>query len=167
MPLKIPKSILMPHHESLYTRRDFLTRAGAGFGALALTYLLEKDALAASLASAATNPLGPKAPDFPAKAKSVIFLFMEGGPSHLDTFDPKPKLREMAGKRLPESFGPIITAMGESESPLLADRREWKQHGQSGLWVSDWLPHIAECADDLAVIRSCWGDGLNHANGVG
>jgi hypothetical protein len=92
---------------------------------------------------------------------------MEGGPSHLDTFDPNPKLRELAGQKLPERFGPIITAMGEVDAPLLADRREWKQHGQSGLWVSDWLPHMAECVDDLAVIRSCWGDGLNHANGVG
>src|SRR5882672_8673099 len=56
--------------------------------------------------------------------------------------------------------------MGESESPLLADRREWKQHGQSGIWVSDWFPEMAKCVDDLAIIRSCWGDGLNHANGV-
>src|SRR2546427_826390 len=91
---------------------------------------------------------------------------MEGGPSHLDTFDYKPKLREMAGQKLPESFGPIITAMGEVGSPLLADHRQWKQHGQSGIWVSDWLPHMAECVDDLAVIHSCWGDGLNHANGT-
>src|SRR5256884_1843659 len=157
----------LAHYEPLYTRRDFLLRAGAGFGALALTYLLEGNKLLASPGAPAANPLAAKPPDFSAKARSVIFLFMEGGPSHLDTFDPKPKLREMAGERLPESFGPIITAMGESESPLLADKREWKQHGQSGIWVSDWLPHMAECVDDLAVIRSCWSDGLNHANGVG
>src|SRR6266436_1087857 len=158
---------IVPHYEPLYTRRDFLSRAGAGFGALALTYLLERDLALASPSEAAANPLAAKAPHFGAKAKSVIFLFMEGGPSHLDTFDPKPKLRELAGQRLPESFGPIITAMGEVDAPLLADRREWKQHGQSGAWVSDWLPNIAECVDDLAIIRSCWGDGLNHANGVG
>src|SRR5258705_12658690 len=158
---------IVPHYEALYTRRDFLSRAGAGFGALALTYLLERDRLLATPSEASTNPLAAKPSHFAAKAKSVIFLFMEGGPSHLDTFDYKPKLRELAGQRLPESFGPIITAMGEVDAPLLADRREWKQHGQSGLWVSDWLPHIAECVDDLAVIRSCWGDGLNHANGVG
>src|SRR3989442_6753413 len=158
---------IFPHSELLYTRRDFLSRAGAGFGALALAYLLEHDRLRASPAEALTDPLSAKPPHFSAKAKSVISLFMEGGPSHLDTFDPKPKLRELAGQRLPESFGPIITAMGESESPLLADRREWRQHGESGIWVSDWLPHIAGCVDDLAVIRSCWGDGLNHANGVG
>jgi len=153
-----------PHVEKLLNRRDFLVRGGAGFGALALTYLMESERLlAAPLSPSAARPM-----HFPAKAKSVIFLFMEGGPSQLDTFDPKPKLREMAGQRLPESFGKgLITAMGEVDSPLLADRREWKQHGKSGIWVSDWLPHIAGCADDLAVIRSCWGDGLNHANGVG
>ncbi|MSU66301.1 MAG: DUF1501 domain-containing protein [Opitutus sp.] len=153
-----------PHVETLYNRRDFLVRGGAGFGALALTYLIESERLlAAAEAPASTRPA-----HFPAKAKSVIFLFMEGGPSQLDTFDPKPKLREMAGQKLPESFSKnLITAMGEAEAPLLADRREWKQHGQSGLWVSNWLPHIAGCVDDLAVIRSCWGDGLNHANGVG
>jgi len=157
----------MTHYERLYTRRDFLSRAGAGFGALALAYLLEQDRLLASPADVAADPLAARPPHFPARAKNVIFLFMEGGPSHLDTFDPKPKLRELAGQRLPESFGPIITAMGEVDAPLLADRREWTQHGQSGIWVSDWLPHIAGCVDDLAVIRSCWGDGLNHANGVG
>src|SRR5947207_1333189 len=158
---------IVPHYEPLYTRRDFLSRAGAGFGALALTYLLEHDRLLAGPAEASTNPLAAKPSHFPAKAKSVIFLFMEGGPSHLDTFDYKPKLRELAGQRLPESFGPIITAMGEVDAPLLADRRQWKQHGQNGIWVSDWLPHMAECVDDLAVVRSCWGEGLNHANGVG
>src|SRR6266403_6404125 len=95
----------IPHHESLYTRRDFLSRAGAGFGALALTYLLEQERLLATSAGPTPNPLSAKPPHFAAKAKSVIFLFMEGGPSHLDTFDPKPKLRELAGQRLPESFG--------------------------------------------------------------
>src|SRR6266550_2729066 len=153
-----------PHFERLLNRRDFLIRGGAGFGALALTYLIESERLLAAPAVSSSAKIA----DFPAKAKSVIFLFMEGGPSHLDTFDPKPKLREMAGQRLPESFSKnLITAMGEVDSPLLADRREWRQHGQSGIWVSDWLPYMAECVDELAVIRSCWGDGLNHANGVG
>ena len=99
-------------------------------------------------------------------ARSVIFLFMEGGPSHLDTFDPKPELNRLAGQPLPPSFKPVITPMGEGRAPLLASQRKWKQHGQSGIWVSDWLPHIATCADDLAVIRSCWSNGLNHVGGV-
>ena len=162
-PLPHPR---LPHFETLHSRRDFLIRGGAGFGAVALTYLLETRRLLA--AEPAPSPTSDHATHFPAKAKSVIFLFMEGGPSHLDTFDPKPKLREMAGQKLPDSFSKnLITAMGEVEAPLLADRREWKQHGQNGIWVSDWLPHIAGCVDEMAVIRSCWGDGLNHANGVG
>src|SRR4051794_10363794 len=125
-----------PHHETVYTRRDFLSRAGAGFGALALAYLLEAELAAGNPTQSDPNPLSPKPPHFNGKAKSVIFLFMEGGPSHLDTFDHKPRLREMAGQKLPESFGPIITAMGEVDAPLLADKREWKQHGESGIWVS-------------------------------
>jgi hypothetical protein len=96
----------------------------------------------------------------------VIFLFMEGGPSHLDTFDPKPALDRLAGRPIPEGFGEVITAMGEFRSPILPSRRTWKQHGQSGLWVSDWLPQVAQCADELAVIRSCWADGINHSTGV-
>ena len=154
----------VPHFETLHTRRDFLRRGGAGFGALALSYLMGADKLLG--ATRATNPLAAKPGHFPAKAKSVIFLFMEGGPSHLDTFDPKPKLNELAGQRLPDSFGKVLTSMGESKSPLLGSKRTWKQHGQGGLWVSDWLPHTAECADELAVIRSCWADGINHSSGV-
>jgi hypothetical protein len=154
----------VPHIEPLYTRRDFLMRGGAGFGALALTYLLGADKLLG--AGKVANPLVAKAGHFAARAKSVIFLFMEGGPSHIDLFDPKPKLNELAGQRLPDSFGKIITSMGETKSPLLGSKRTWKQHGQSGIWVSDWLPHTAECVDDIAVIRSCWADGINHSSGV-
>jgi hypothetical protein len=117
-------------------------------------------------ASAPATPLAPRTPHFAARAKSVIFLFMEGGPSHLDLFDRKPLLNKLAGQSLPPSFGPIITSMGETRSPLLASRRAWRQHGRSGIWVSNWLPHIAGCADDLAVIRSCWADGINHSAGV-
>src|SRR5262249_29028889 len=163
-----PVSPTTPTDERLYTRRDMLLRGGAGFGALALTYLLGRDTgtAAAAVRSAYRSPLAPRPAHLPARAKSVIFLFMEGGPSHIDLFDPKPKLNELAGKPLPDSFGPVITSMGETKSPLLASQRKWKQHGQSGIWVSDWLPHIAGCADDLAVIRSCWSNGLNHVGGV-
>jgi hypothetical protein len=149
---------------SLLSRRSFLLRGGAGFGAVALSWLLRDNEL-----FAATNPseaMAPRQPHFAPKAKNVIFLFMEGGPSHIDLFDPKPKLNELAGQPLPESFGSVITAMGESRSPLLECKRTWKQHGQSGLWVSDWLPHLAECVDDMAVIRSCWADGINHSSGI-
>jgi hypothetical protein len=145
-----------PHITFTKTRREFLSQAGAGFGALALNALLQGTAAAAARPSAHHKPT----------AKSVIFLFMEGGPSHIDTFDPKPKLDEMAGKRLPDSFKRVITAMGEMESPLLGSKRQWKQQGHSGLWMSDWIPHLAPHADDLCVIRSCYADGVNHSSGV-
>ena len=137
-----------------------LIRGGGGFGALALAAMLEGDSKVYG------GLYEPRKPHRPAKAKSVIFLFMEGGPSHIDLFDPKPLLNELAGQKLPSSFMKVITAMGESNAPLLASKRKWKQHGESGLWISDWLPHLTKHADDLAVIRSCWGNGINHAGGV-
>ena len=152
------------------SRRRLLLDGGAGFGALALAHLLrDHRAFAAPQAAAAptvANPLVHKAPHHRARAKSVIFLFMEGGPSHLDTFDPKPLLNKLAGQRIPDSFGKVITAMGEYGSPLLASRRKGKRYGTGGTWISDWLPHIARHADDLAVLRSCWADGINHSAGV-
>jgi hypothetical protein len=158
----------IPHIEVARSRREFLTRSGAGFGAVALASLLAGDRRVSAAEStldslARGHRLGPH---FPPKAKRVIFLFMEGGPSHIDTFDPKPLLNELAGQQLPDSFGSVLTAMGESRSPLLASKRKWKQYGESGTWVSDWLPHTAECVDDIAVIRSCWADGVNHSSGV-
>ncbi len=153
-------------YEPALSRRDFLFRSGIGLGAIALQSLLTRESRAEPPVAPPISPLSAKPPQFPARAKNVIFLFMEGGPSHLDLFDPKPLLNQLAGQPLPASYGNILTAMGEEHAPLLASRRAWKQHGQSGLWVSDWLPHIAECADDLAVIRSCWADGINHSAGV-
>ncbi|MBL8815755.1 MAG: DUF1501 domain-containing protein [Planctomyces sp.] len=146
------------------SRREFLTQSGAGFGALALAGLLSDQKITVAADSSIAIPLA--GPHFPATAKSVIFLFMEGGPSHLDTFDPKPLLNTLAGQTLPASFGEVITAMGELRSPLLASRRRWRQYGDSGTWVSDWLPHTAQYVDDMAVIRSCWGEGINHSAGV-
>ncbi|MCA9104214.1 MAG: DUF1501 domain-containing protein [Pirellulaceae bacterium] len=142
-------------------RREMLLQAGSGFGALALCGMLagDRSALATEAISASVAHHAPT-------ADSVIFVFLEGGPSHLDTFDPKPKLNELAGQPLPESFGPIITPMGEYSAPLLASQRKWARHGECGTWVSDWLPEIAKCVDDIAVVRSCWGNGLNHSNGV-
>ncbi|MDZ4686498.1 MAG: DUF1501 domain-containing protein [Planctomycetaceae bacterium] len=143
------------------TRRDLLLQGGAGFGALPLAWLLSQ-----STAAAKESPLAAKRAFQRPRAKSVIFLFMEGGPSHIDTFDPKPELQRLAGQPLPESFGTVITAMGELRSPLLESKRQWKQHGESGLWISDWLPYTAQMADELAVVRSCWSNGINHSAGV-
>ena len=156
----------IPHRLTPMTRRDWLLGAGAGFGALALTDLLASEAAAGSESTTPSSVVANASWRQPATARSVIFLFMEGGPSHIDTFDPKPEVNRLAGQPLPPSFKPVITPMGEGRSPLLASHRTWKQHGQSGIWVSDWLPHIATCADDLAVIRSCWSNGLNHVGGV-
>jgi hypothetical protein len=148
------------------SRRDVLCRAGGGFGALALAYLLDRDGLLPSCAAASPNPLAAKSGHHRATAKAVIWCFMEGGPSHLDLFDPKPALVELAGKPMPASFGRPITAMGTAGNTILPSKRAWKRHGESGLWISDWYPRIAEHADDLAVIRSCWADGLNHVGSV-
>jgi hypothetical protein len=144
------------------TRREFLQRAGGGLGALAAAYLLGGEAGAA----AGSDPMEPRPPHFPARARSVIWLFMEGGPSHVDLFDPKPVLTRLAGQPMPESFGRPITSMGTAGNTLMASRRSWRQHGQGGLWISDWYPEVARHADDLCVIRSCWADGLNHVGSV-
>ncbi|QDT26406.1 hypothetical protein Enr10x_17070 [Gimesia panareensis] len=153
-----------PHIETPRTRREFLERSGLGFGSVALASLLaQADALSAASRPATTAGL---VPHHRATAKNIIFLFMEGGPSHIDLFDPKPLLNKLAGQTLPDSFGQILTAAGESRSPLLISKRKWKQHGEAGTWVSDWLPEIATCVDDIAVIRSCWADGLNHSSSV-
>lgn len=147
------------------TRREFLAGAGAGFGALALNGLLQRDARAGSNRGAST--IRPSEPHFVPRAKSVIWLFLDGGPSHIDLFDPKPTLNKLAGSPLPASFPRPLTAMGvTADTPLLASKRKFKQHGQSGLWVSDWYPEIATCVDDIAVVRSCHADGLNHVGSI-
>jgi hypothetical protein len=145
-------------------RRAFLSTGGAGFAATALSSLLANPRSTPGV----TGDRAPSSPvaHFTPTARSVIFLFMEGGPSHIDLFDPKPLLNELAGQILPDSFGSVITPMGESRSPLLASRRRWRQHGECGTWVSDWLPQTAQCVDDIAVIRSCVADGINHSAGV-
>ena len=152
------------HHYDLHTsRREFLRRAGCGFGSVALAALMGERVL-----GAATQPgVAPwKIAQRTGRAKNVIFCFMEGGPSHLDTFDRKPLLNELAGQKLPPSYKPPVLAMGESNAPLLECKRTWKQYGQSGLMVSDWFENVAQHADDLAVIHSCVSDGINHAGGV-
>src|ERR1041385_7552566 len=122
------------HKRRPESRRDFLANAGSGLGALALAAMLDRDGLRAA---DVRDPLKPKAPHFKPTAKSVIWLFMEGGPSHIDLFDPKPKLQELAGQPMPASFGKVITAMGTASNTLMPSKRSFKQHGDSGIWVSD------------------------------
>ena len=149
---------------ALLNRRNFLMQAGGGLGAIALASMLAEDALGAD--DKVLDPLAPKKPHFKPRATSVIWLFMEGGPSHLDTFDPKPELERLAGKPMPASFGRPITAMGTASNTIMPTRRIFRNYGQSGIPVSDWLPLTAEHVDDLAIIRSCWADGLNHVGSV-
>src|SRR5712691_10095914 len=159
-----PSNMVDPHILPVRSRREFLQRAGCGFGALAFSHLLALDGLsgrAESIRLDPLNPLAPRSPYHPARAKSVIWLFMEGGPSHLDLFDPKPALDKLAGQPMPESFGRPLTSMGTANNTLMPSRRAWKQHGQSGIWISDWYARVAEHADDLCVFHSCWADGLN------
>src|SRR5437867_1308681 len=152
------------HHWQVASRREFFTRAGSGLAGIALASLLRGDgALAAATIS---DALAPRKPHHPPKAKSIIWLFMEGGPSHVDLFDPKPKLVDLAGQSMPASFGRPITAMGTAGNTLMPSKRTFKQYGRSGLWVSDWYPHIAEHVDDMSIVRSVWADGLNHVGSV-
>jgi hypothetical protein len=159
-------SPLRPHVPPVSSRREFLLQAGHGLGALALTSLLGDDAGAAGRLPVAEDPLAPRPPEFEAKAKAVIFLFMDGGPSHLDTFDPKPELTRLHGQKLPASFGTVVTAMNTAGNTLMGSKWKFAKHGQSGIEVSELLPHIARCVDDLAVIRSCWADGINHVGSI-
>jgi hypothetical protein len=144
------------------SRREFLTKAGSGLGGLALASMLAKDGYAATI----KDPLAPKQPHHKPTAKAVIWLFMEGGPSHVDLFDPKPELERLAGQPMPASFGKVITAMGTASNTLMPSKRSFKQYGQGGIWVSDWYSEIAKHADDLCVFRACWADGLNHVGSV-
>lgn len=144
-------------------RREFLTDAFCGFGGMAFTAMTYQDQLRA--ASTSLNPLAPKPPHNPAKAKakSVIFLFMAGGPSHVETFDPKPLLNKLDGQKRPAEFGEAKYQFVTKEAKLLGTKRTFKKYGQSGIEVSDLLPHQAEIVDDLAVIRSVHGDMVVHS----
>jgi hypothetical protein len=152
----------MPEHARITrNRREFLCDAFCGFGGVAFAQMLmREDARAATL-----SPLAPKAPDMPdkARAKSVIFLFMAGGPSHIETFDPKPLLNQLTGQKRPAEFGEAKYQFISSDARLLGTRRTFRRYGKSGIEVSDLLPHIGESIDDIAVVRSCHGDMVVHS----
>jgi len=156
----------MPEHIRITrNRREFLTDAFGGFGAIAVGAMLQDQLRAAGVNPASLNPLAPKAPDMPdkAKAKAVIFLFMSGGPSHIETWDPKPLLNKLNGQKRPASFGEAKYQFVTTEAKLLGTKRTFKRYGKSGIEISDLLPHTAECIDDIAVIRSCHGDMVVHS----
>jgi hypothetical protein len=151
------------------SRRDFLARTSAGFGALALSALFRLDARAGK--SPVIDPLNPYAsrpPHLAPKAKSVIFLFMVGGPSHVDTFDYKPELQKLDGKPVPDTIRKAVEATRFAnvfhgcKDELLASPFKWRQHGQTGLWVSELYPHVAGHVDDLCFIHSIQAESNNH-----
>ena len=149
------------------SRREFLRHAGGGFGMVALASLLAEQGLLANDAPApGRDPLAPRPPHHPAAAQRVIFLFMSGGPSHLELFDPKPDLQRFHGHPLPASFGPVATRRGVERNRLLATRRTFRRHGQAGIAMSDLLPNLARHADDLCVLRGCRGDSVTHPESV-
>src|SRR5207247_11272812 len=150
---------LNPEHLAL-TRRQFLCRCGMGMGALSLASLFSNLAFlnSAGAAESFISPLTPKQPHFPAKTKRIIHIFANGGPSHVDTFDPKPALDKYAGKLLPRENLQTERKTGAAfPSPF-----KFKKYGQSGIEVSEVFPHVAESIDDIAVIRSMHADIPNH-----
>jgi hypothetical protein len=152
---------LSEHARITRNRREFICDAFCGFGALAVADMIARGQACAATVSS-TNPLAPKQPPGRAKAKSVIFLFMAGGPSHLDTFDPKPLLTKLDGQKRPAEFGEAKYQFVTGEAKLLASKRTFKKYGQSGIEVSDLLPHTAQWVDEMAVIRSVHGDMVVH-----
>ncbi|MCA9265711.1 MAG: DUF1501 domain-containing protein [Planctomycetales bacterium] len=145
------------------TRRHFFGRCGVGVGSIALTSLMAQPTAAAV---ASKNPFEPKPSHFPARAKNIIFLFMAGGPSQLETFEYKPQLTELNGQPIPESFvkGKRFAFMDSSHrNNLLGVKRAFRQHGNCGAWVSDLLPHTGGIVDDLTILKTCKTDLFNHA----
>ena len=141
-------------------RGKFLSRAGSGIGGLALSALLRDEM------QGATGPAAVPKAHFQPRAKRVLWLFMHGGPSHMDLWDPKPELIKHAGQPLPESFGEVMTRRKVANNPLLGPVKPFRRHGQSGLPISDFLPHMSRHADDLCVLRGCHGDSVNHPQSV-
>jgi hypothetical protein len=156
---------LHPLHEM--TRRHFFGKCGLSLGSIALGSLLGAGKTAGASAAAA-DPMAPKQPHFPARARNIIYLFMAGGPSQLDLFDYKPRLNQLNGEVIPPSFleGKRFAFMDSSfkdPSRLLGSRRQFSRHGQSGAWVSELFPHTATIVDEISLVYSCATDLFNHA----
>ena len=156
------------HHQSL-TRRQLLANASRPVGAAALASLIAKDSSAARVVPARESRMMPgltSLPHFPAKAKRVIYMFMCGGPSHIDTFDYHPEIREHHGEELPDSVrqGQRITTMtsGQKSFPVVAPMFKFERHGEHGTWVSEILPHTAKIVDDITIVKSLHTEAINH-----
>ncbi len=144
---------------ALSNRRRFLKEVGCGVGLMGLSSLLDAE-------TPPSNPLAPRQPHFSGKAKSIIFMFMEGGPSQMDLFDPKPGLQKISGQSLPESLtSQLRLAFIKKDAKVLASPRVFTPHGQSGIEMSDYIPNIGSCADDICLVRSMYSDAFNHHPG--
>jgi uncharacterized protein DUF1501 len=153
---------MQPHN---FSRRQLLTRLAGGFGAIGLsTVLADAGLIAAEASSAAANPLAPKPPHYAPRARRLIFLFMNGGPSHVDTFDPKPVLNCRSGEPLPESLA--SKSKRRKKGNLMGSPFAAAPRGQSGIEVSELYPEVSRHIDDLCVIRSMWTDNPNHEPGL-
>ena len=151
-----------PHVETEFLdRRDFLRRSGAGFGLLGLAGVLSQEAFPHTGVSRDASPLAPKSPHFAPRATSCIFLFMYGGPSGIDLFEPKPVLDQMHGKSAPQDLMPFFGR--QTIGTLMKSPYQFQRHGQSGQWVSEKFPHLATCIDDMAFLKGCHCDSNNHA----
>ncbi|MHC5543255.1 DUF1501 domain-containing protein, partial [Singulisphaera rosea] len=150
----------LPANHHLMDRRGFLSRMSGGMGGVALSYLLANDGL---LAGQVEDPLAPRRPHFPAKAKRVVHIFCTGAVSHVDTFDYKPELIRRHGEAMP-GVDKLITFQGENGS-LTRSPWEFKPRGESGKYISELLPHLAECADDLCFVHSLTSKTNTHGPG--
>ena len=145
-------------------RREFLSTVGGGFPALALTGLLSGEGFFKNAFGSSTNPLAARPPMLRGKAKSVIFLFMYGGPSHIDTFDYKPQMVGMDGKTIAvKTFG---RGGKKNEGRIVEPKWKFKQYGQCGKYVSDLFPNVGKCVDDIAFIHSMTADSPIHGSAL-
>lgn len=166
------KKVMNPFQErsANFTRRQFFGKAAAGIGGAALASMLYKTGFASPQKVLDAPPGLPNLTHFAPKAKRIIYLFQNGAPTHVDLFDYKPKLREWAGKQIPDEVvgGKRFSTMtsGQTDRPVLPEISQFAQHGASGAWVSDLMPHIAEIADDLCFIKSMHTEAVNHAPAI-
>jgi hypothetical protein len=157
-----------PLHESLLqARRNFLATAASGLGTVAVASLLRDEGLLAAPAAEPLDPLAPRAPHFAPKAKACICFYLEGAPSQIDLWDPKPKLNELDGQKLPESMTKNVrfAFIQKDGARLMGSPRKFKPAGQCGMQLSDFLPHLVTCADDIALVRSMHTESFNHHPG--
>ncbi len=164
-PAVLPADEVSREELALMMRRQFLTSSASGLGGLGLLSVLAQDRLAAGeVESISSNPLAPKSPPLAPRAKACIFIFLAGAPSHVDLYDPKPVLQEKDGQQLPKSLTDKVRfAFIKKESAILmGSRRQFTRHGQCGMELSDLLPHIGSCADDISLVRSMHTDAFNH-----